>query len=78
MVIQEDNQAAISIAKHPQYHGRTKHISIKFHYVREQVENGTVKLEYCPSSDMIADMLTKGLNKDQFYKLRDLAGVKKL
>ncbi len=74
--IQEDNQSAICMAKSPQFHGRTKHIDIKFHFVREQVNEGKIKLEYCQTGDMIADMLTKGLSHAQLSKLRSLAGVK--
>ena len=67
---------AICMAKNPQFHGRAKHIGIKFHYIQEQVERGAVALKYCPSNDMIADMPTKGLAGDQFYKLRKMAGVR--
>ena len=40
---------------------RSKHIAIKYHFVRDQVGKGTVKLEYCPTKEMVADILTKGL-----------------
>ena len=73
--INEDNQSAISMTKNPQYHGRAKHISIKYHFVREQVENAVVILKYCPSENMLADMFTKGLNRDRFCKLREMIGV---
>ena len=73
--INEDNQSAISMTKNPQYHGRAKHISIKYHFVREQVENGVLILTYCPSEHMLADMFTKGLNRDRFCKLRERIGV---
>ena len=62
-VINEDNQAAIIMSKNPQCHGRAKHISIKYHFVREQVNNDVIKLKYCPTEDMFADILTKGLDK---------------
>ena len=62
----EDNQSAICMAKNPQFHGGAKHIGIKYHFIREQISSGTVKLEYCPTKEMIADMLTKGLHRDQF------------
>ena len=75
-VINEDNQAAIRISKNPQYHGRAKHISIKYHFVREQVNNNVIELKYCPTEDMIADMLRKGLNKLKTMKLRELVGMK--
>ena len=76
MVLYEDNQSAKCMAKNPQFHGRTKHISIKYHYIREQMEWGAVALKYYPSNDMIADMLTKGLARDQFCKIRKMAGVR--
>ena len=76
MVLYEDNQSAICMAKNPQFYGCAKHIGIYFHYIQEQVERGAVALRYCPSYDMIADMLTKGLAQDQFYKLRKMAGVR--
>ena len=75
ITIYEDNQSAISMAKNPQFHGRTKHIFIKYHFIREQVEKKAVELKYCPTEEMVADMLTKGLAKEQFQKLRPLAGV---
>ena len=46
-VIFEDNQSAICMAKNPQFHGRAKHIGIKYHFIREQVSNNTIKLRYC-------------------------------
>ena len=65
-LIFEDNQSAICMAKNQKYHGRSKHIDIKFHFVREQVAAGSVDLKYCRSEDMIADILTKGLCGPQF------------
>ena len=73
-VIYEDNQAAISLAKNPQYHGRAKHIDIRRHFVRKRVAEGTIALKYCRTEDMVADILTKGLNTN-FEKLRKMAGV---
>ena len=72
VTIFEDNQSAICMTKNPQFHGQSKH---KYHFIRDQVDKGTVKLEYCPTKEMVADMLTKGLPKEQCMKLRDLAGV---
>lgn len=74
-LIYEDNQSAICMSKDPQYHGRAKHIDIKYHFIRHQVECGTVELKYCRSEDMVADIFTKGLCQDQFLKLRLLVGV---
>ena len=75
MVIHEDNQSTIAMARNPQYHGRAKHIEIKHHFIRDQVAYGTIELVYCPSSQMIADMLTKGLNCDSLIYLRTQSGM---
>ena len=75
-VILEDNQSAISMTKNPQYHGRAKHIDIKYHFVHDLLERETIQLKYCCSEDMIADILTKGLPREQFTKLRELSGVR--
>ena len=72
MVIYEDNQSVICMTKKTQFHGRTKHIGIKYNFVHDQVEEGTVKLNYCPTENMVADMLTKGLNKDTFKNIRSI------
>ena len=62
VTIYEDNQSAICIAKNPQSHHKTKHVDIKYHYVRDKVQDVTIKIQYCPTNDMIADILTKGLD----------------
>ena len=74
----EDNQSAICMTKNPQFHGRTKHIAIKYHFIREQVGNGTIELKYCPTNEMLVDMFTKGLSREQFSKLRSPAGIVEL
>ena len=71
----EDNQSAIAMCKNPQHHGRVKHIDIKHHIICEQVANKNVKLEYCPTKVMTADIFTKGLTREQFYALRSKAGI---
>ena len=70
-LILEDNQSTIAMAKNPQYHGRAKHIDIRHHFVREQIANETIKLDYCPTTDM----MTKGLTHEQHCKLRKKVGM---
>jgi len=74
-VLMEDNQSAIAIAKNPQFHGRAKYIDIRHHFIREKVNEGDIKLEYCPTDDLIEDMLTKGLNQHHLKDLVERAGV---
>ena len=71
----EDNKAAISMTKNPQYHGRAKHVDIKYHFVRDHFDKGNVCIVFCPTSDMLADIFTKGLARAQFIKLRELVGL---
>ena len=73
--IYEDNQSAIAMTKNPQFHGRSKHIDIKYHFIREQVNKGNIELTYCPTAEMVADMFTKGLSRELFCKLRTMAGI---
>ena len=61
--IMEDNQRAIALAHNPEYHTRTKHIDVQYHFIRESVEMGKVKLVYCPIEEMVADALTKPLQE---------------
>ena len=74
-LILEDNQSAIAIAKNPQFHGRTKHFNIKYHFIREQVSNDKICLQYCPTEDMLADLLTKGIGPEKFERLIRLCGI---
>jgi hypothetical protein len=58
-----DNQSAIALAYSDvgQFHARTKHIDIRYHFIRYVIENGSIRLVYCPTQDMVADTLTKAL-----------------
>jgi len=56
-----DNQSAIALTRDHQYHARTKHIDIRFHFLRWISEKGAVRLLYCPTDEMVADTLTKAL-----------------
>ena len=57
------------------FHGRSKHISIKFHYIRELVKNQEIELEFCRSEDQVVDIFTKPLKTDAFEKLKIMFGV---
>ena len=73
--IYEDNQGAIDIAKNPKHHDRTKHIDVCHHFVRERVASNDITVSYCPTGEMIADVLTKGLPVVKFRRFRDELGV---
>jgi hypothetical protein len=78
IMVMEDNQGAIAMAKNPVSHARTKHIDIRYHYVREAVEQDIVSLHYCPTEEMIADLLTKPLPRGRFETLRLSMGIESL
>jgi hypothetical protein len=71
VLIYQDNQGSMSLAKNPGEHSRTKHIDIRHHFVREKIEQVLVKLKYCPTQEMVADLLTKSLPANQFRYLRE-------
>ena len=75
IVINEDNQGAIELSRNPRHHNRTKHIDIAFHFIRERVSSKEIEVVYCPTNEMIADIMTKSLPKNTFEKLRNLLGV---
>lgn len=75
MMINEDNQGSIALAKNPEFHKRTKHIDICYHFVRKKVEDGQVVLQYCPTEDMLTDMMTKAIGASQFGELRSKLGI---
>ena len=70
-----DNTSAISVSKNPVMHSKTKHIPIKYHFLREQVLEQNVKLEYVPSKEQAADIFTKPLPREAFEYLRQKLGV---
>ena len=57
-----DNQSTIALSKDGQYHMWTKHINIRFHFIRKAIKDGMILLTYCPTQIMTADLLTKPLN----------------
>jgi hypothetical protein len=56
-----DNQGAIKLVHNPVFHERTKHIEVRYHFMREVVEDGIVKIVYLSTDNMTADIMTKAL-----------------
>ena len=75
-VVHEDNQGALAFSRNPTSHQRSKHIDVRHHYVRDMVRSGDVHLVYCPSGQMLADMLTKPVDRIIFERCWDGLGVK--
>lgn len=61
VTLYSDNQSAAKLATNPVFHKRSKHVDIRYHYIREAVDNGVITLSYMPTEQMTADVLTKAL-----------------
>jgi hypothetical protein len=70
-----DNQATIAIAHHPEFHVRTKHINISYHFLRDLVKSGTLNLVYVNTHQNLTDLFTKGLPRVTHQDLTYEIGV---
>uniref|UniRef100_A0A803MLN5 Uncharacterized protein n=1 Tax=Chenopodium quinoa TaxID=63459 RepID=A0A803MLN5_CHEQI len=70
-----DNKATIAMTKNPAYHSRTKHIDIRFHYIRSLAAKKEVELKFCATNNQTADILTKALSFDKHTYFRQKMGV---
>ncbi|RVW91534.1 Retrovirus-related Pol polyprotein from transposon TNT 1-94 [Vitis vinifera] len=68
-VIQCDSSAAIKLSKNPVMHGRSKHIDVHFHFLRDLTKDGSVEFEYCDTQEQLADIMTKPLKLNTFVRL---------
>ena len=75
VVIYYDNNSAINISKDLVMHSKTKYIAIKYHFLRELVQDKEVTLEYANTKEKITNIFTKPLPKDAFLYLRGKLGV---
>ena len=73
--LRTDNQSAIAIVKDPKFHMRTKHIDVRYHFIRALVRTGKVEITYVPTDDNLADVLTKALPCAKFEGARTSIGV---
>ena len=70
-----DNNGSIALTKNPEHHRRTKHIDIQYHYVREKVDEGLVRVEYTDTTRQLADGFTKALKLQPFTRSRESLGL---
>jgi len=77
-ILHVDNQSAIAIARNPEFHDRTKHIEVRHHFLRHKVEDKEIHLEYTPTEDQVADVLTKGIVREKHERFSGAMGVRRL
>jgi hypothetical protein len=75
VLIFADNKNAIDLIINPLYHKRTKHIEMRWHWIREIMNRKKITLRYLPISEMIADGLTKSLSAPAFSKFRTMLNL---
>lgn len=70
-----DNTSAISVSHNPVMHSKTKHIDIRYHFLKDHVEKGNILLQYISTELQLADILTKALDSSRFAFLRGELGM---
>jgi hypothetical protein len=70
-----DSKSALALAKNPIFHKRSKHIRIKYHFIRSCLEEGSVNASHISTEDQLADILTKSLGRVKFHELRAQIGL---
>ena len=65
----------MKLVENPVFHDRSKHIEIRYHFICDHVQKGTVKLQYLSTDEQVADILTKSLGKSKFVYFKDKMGV---
>lgn len=63
-----DNTSVLNMAKNPAHHKRSKHIDVKHHFLRDNVEKGNIRIKFYKTKDHISDIFSKQLSKDVFEK----------
>ena len=70
-----ENQSCIKMTENLVFHDRSKHIENRYHYIRDMVQRGAIKLQYVSTNEQVADMLTKPLSCVKFENFRDKLGI---
>lgn len=78
MTLKIKNVSRINLVKNYIAHGRSKHIEMRFHYLREQVSEGRLELKHYKNEDQVADLLTEGVTTLTFNRLNKLMRLETL
>ena len=73
-IMYQDNKSAILMEKNGKFScsKRTKHINVRYFFIKDRIQNGELNIKYCPTEEMVADYFTKPLQGVQFLKFRKL------
>jgi len=75
VIIQEDNESCINLANNPQEFNRTRHIQVKYHFIRQLVKEKKIKLQHCRTQNQLADIFTKGVNGPRLKEITQKLGL---
>ena len=74
-IIYCDNMSAIAMSKNPVFHGRTKHIELRHHFIRDLVQNGEIQLEFVNTKEQLADIMTKAVAAEFFSEFHQVMKI---
>lgn len=74
-LLKVDNQSTISLIKNPVHHDRSKHIDVKYHYIRECAEKKLTEVMSVGTAEQLGDIFTKSLGRTRFQELRSKIGM---
>lgn len=75
VALKVDKKLSIALCQNPIHHDQSKHIDVKYHYIKECVETGKVEVDYVCTEDQLVDILTKSLGRVKFLEMRRKIGV---
>ena len=70
-----DNQSAIRLANNPEFHQRSKHVDIKYHYIRDIIMHGDIYIHWCHTSEQTTNIFTKSLDSKKFKIFQNNLGM---
>lgn len=70
-----DNTSTIKLSKNSVMHGRSKHIRVRYHFLRDLAKEGVIELVYCSTEMQLANIMTKALKLASFQKIREALGM---